>query len=68
MAQRIRANSTGKDSAVRLHLEDEGHSFEDRSEHNICCSDWQKKIGGLKEVNRKRFISEWNKHHCETTY
>ena len=33
MAQHRRANSSGKDSAVYLHLKDKGHSFDDHNVH-----------------------------------
>lgn len=39
MDQHMRANSSGQDSTVCLHLEDKGHSFEDSKEHILDRED-----------------------------
>ena len=44
MAQHRRANSSGQDSAVYLHLKDKGHSFKDTSVHSLDREDrWFKR-------------------------
>ena len=49
MAQHRRASSSGQDSAVHLHLEDKGHSFEDGNVHILAREDrWFER--GVKEA------------------
>ena len=44
MAQHRRANATGQDSAVYLHLKEKGHSFND---NNVHILDREDTVGGL---------------------
>ena len=45
MAQHRRANSSGQDSAVHLHLKEKNHSYEDNSAHMLAREDrWFERV------------------------
>ena len=73
MAQHRRANSSGQDSAVYLHLKDRGHSFEDQQVHILDREDgWFER--GVKEAIYTRVEKPslnrggGLRHHLSPTY
>ncbi len=73
MAQHRRANSSGQDSAVYLHLKDRGHSFEDQQVHILDREDGRFERGVKEAIYtrvEKPLLNRGGglRHHLSPTY